>query len=316
MKTGKKIMLTIGIVLLVLLVTIAALLFVISRRPYAPVDYTKTVETGGEIESKYMANGTYEVSYFEEPVLQGFGKYVLYYPAELESTDKTWPVVVVANGSGCKASKYPALFEHLASWGFIVIGTEEEYDWNGFASEMCVRHLIRLNEIEIVNDKDNPLRGKIDLDNVGITGHSQGAVGVINAITAQEHKDIFKVAVSLSPTNKELAHNLEWDYDSSKISAPILIMGGDNDWVATKEQFKSIYDDIPGEKCMALRKGTEHGSMLYSGDGYVTAWFMYWLQGDEYAGTAFFGETAEIRSNAYWQDTDTFFQEDEENNPQ
>ncbi|MGN1414416.1 MAG: alpha/beta hydrolase family protein [Anaerovoracaceae bacterium] len=313
MKVVKKNMLIIGIVLLALIVLIAAFIIYNSKKPVAPADYTKTVETGGAIEGKYMANGTYEVSYFEEPVLQGFGKYVLYYPAELESTDKTWPVVVVANGSGCKASKYPTLFEHLASWGFIVIGTEEEYDWNGFASEMCVRHLIRLNEIEIVNDKDNPFRGKIDLDNVGITGHSQGAVGVINAITAQEHKDIFKAAVSLSPTNKELAHNLEWDFDASKISAPILIMGGDNDWVATKEQFKSIYDDIPGEKCMALRKDTEHGPMLYSGDGYVTAWFMYWLQGDEYAGKAFFGENAEIHSNAFWQDTDIFFQKDEEN---
>lgn len=306
MKTVKKIMLIIVIALFALIVVIAALLIINSKKPIAPVDYTKTVETGGGIEVKYMANGTYEVSCFEEPVLQGFGKYLLYYPAELESTDKTWPVVVVANGSGCKASKYPALFEHLASWGFIVIGTEEEYDWNGFASEMCVRHLIRLNEIEIVNDKDNPFRGKIDLNNVGITGHSQGGVGVINAITAQEHKESYKAAVSLSPTNKELAHNLEWDYDASKISAPVLILGSDNDWVATKEQFQSIYDDIPGEKCMALRKGTEHSTMLYSGDGYVTAWFMYWLQGDEYAGTAFFGENAEIRSNTYWQDTDTF----------
>lgn len=295
----------IGIVLLVIVALIAALLIYMSRLPAAPKDYTQTVETGGKIEAKYMANGTYEVSYFEEPVLQGFGKYVIYYPSELESTDKDWPAVVVANGSGCKASKYPALFEHLASWGFIVIGTEEEYDWNGFSSEMCVRHLIRLNELETVNDKDNPFCGKIDLDNVGITGHSQGGVGVINAITAQEHKDTYKAAVSLSPTNKELAHDLEWDYDASKISTPVLIMGGDNDWVATKEQFESIYDDISSEKCMALRTDTEHGPLLYAGDGYVTAWFMYWLQGDEYAGGAFWGEDAEILVNANWQDSVT-----------
>lgn len=120
----------------------------------------------------------------------------------------------------------------------------------------------------------------------------------------------------MSPTNKELAHNLEWDYDATKIIVPTLIMGGENDWVATREQFKDIYDDIPADKCMALRTGTEHGPMLYSGDGYVTAWFMYWLQSDEYAGGAFFGENAEICSNTYWQDTDTFFQEDEEHNIQ
>ena len=126
MKAAKKIMLIIGIVLLALIILVAAFFFYISRKPLVPADYTQSVETGGEIEAKYMSNGTYEVSCFEEPVLQGFGKYVIYYPTELESTDKAWPVVVAANGSGCKASKYPALFEHLASWGFIVIGTEEE----------------------------------------------------------------------------------------------------------------------------------------------------------------------------------------------
>ncbi len=96
-----KIMLIIGIVLLALFVLIASFIIYNSKKTVAPADYMQTVETGGEIEAKYMANGIHEVAYFEEPVLQGFGKYVIYYPAEMESMDKTWPVVVVANGSGC-----------------------------------------------------------------------------------------------------------------------------------------------------------------------------------------------------------------------
>ena len=302
MKIAKRIGMIAGIILLVLIVLLAALLFCMSKRSFVPSDYTETVETGGRIDAKYLASGAYEVSYLEEPVLHGFGKYVLYYPSELKSTEKAWPVIVMANGSGCRASKYPALFEHLSSWGFIVIGTEEEYDWSGFASEMCVRHLIRLNEQAIVNDQENPFRGKIDLDNIGIAGHSQGGVGVINAMTVQEHKNMYQAAVSLSPTNQELAHNLEWDYDASKIAVPTLILGGDNDWVASKEQFQRIYDAVPSQKCMALRRNTEHGAMLYSSDGYVTAWFMYWLQQDEYAAQAFTGETPEIMVNPLYQD--------------
>ena len=53
-------------------------------------------------------------------------------------------------------------------------------------------------------------------------------------------------------------------------------MSGDNAWGTTKEQLESIFNDIPAGKCMARRTGTEQGPMLYSGDGYVTAWFMYW----------------------------------------
>lgn len=42
--------------------------------------------------------------------------------------------------------------------------------------------------------------------------------------------------------------------------------------------------------------------MLRYVDGYMTAWFMYWLQNDAYAGEAFLGEDAEILTNPNWQD--------------
>lgn len=207
-----------------------------------------------------------------------------------------------------KASKYSALLEHMASWGFIVIGTEEIHDWNGFSAEMCIRHLLRLNENDTINDKDNIFYGKIDFDNVGITGHSQGGVGVFNAITTQEHKDVYKAAVALSPTNKELAGNLEWDYDVTKINTPILLLsgaGGGDDWVVTGEQLKSIYNDIPNRKFMMRRSDTEHGSMLYAADGYVTAWFMWHLQGDTEAAKVFDGSNAEIKENPLYQDIES-----------
>lgn len=42
--------------------------------------------------------------------------------------------------------------------------------------------------------------------------------------------------------------------------------------------------------------------MLYSADGYVTAWFLYWLRDDKTAGSIFFGDTPELFSNALYQD--------------
>lgn len=46
----------------------------------------------------------------------------------------------------------------------------------------------------------------------------------------------------------------------------------------------------------------EHGDMLRYADGYMTAWFMYYLKGYADAGTAFFGENAELPNNPNWQD--------------
>lgn len=48
---------------------------------------------------------------------------------------------------------------------------------------------------------------------------------------------------------------------------------------------------------MAVRKGAAHGDMLYSADGYVTAWFMWLLQGDSEAAKVFIGDSPELLSN-------------------
>lgn len=302
----KKVLKIIGIFLLVIIIGFVVLLKYLGSRPAAPKDYQQSVETGGEIEAAYMSNGSFEVSVYEEPVLQVFKKYVIYYPAELETTDKQYPVIVICNGSGTPISKYPAVPEHYASWGFIVIGTEEEYAWDGFGAEMSVRHLQRLNDNEQIEEgKTNIFYQKVDLSNVGIVGHSQGGVGVLNAITAQARKDVYKAAVSLSPTNKELAHNLEWDYDATLLNTPIMLIsgaGGGDDWVVTGEQLESIYNDIADSKVMVRRNNTAHNEVLYAPDGYVTAWFMWHLQGDQNAARAFVGNDAEILTNSYYQD--------------
>lgn len=301
----RKILKIIGIIVLILIVGISILLKFLGSRPVVPANYTQDTETGGPIEAKYMATGSHEVSTYEEPVLQGFSKYTIDYPTELETTDEKYPVIVVCNESGTPISKYLSVPEHFASWGFIVIGTEEEYDWSGFSAEMCIRHLQKLNDSESIGENKNIFYQKVDFDNVGIVGHSQGGVGVLNAITAQKHADIYKTAVSLSPTNKELAHNLEWDYDAALVDTPILLIagaGGGDDWVITGEQLQSIYSDIDRNKVMLRRKDTPHNETLYAANGYVTAWFIWHLQDDDEAAKAFAGDNAEIYMNGLYQD--------------
>lgn len=307
----KKVLRIAGVIILIFVIGIFFLVKYIGSLPSAPKDYQKTVKTGGEIEATYMANGEHEVSTYEQTVLQGFGKYTICYPNDLTSGNNTYPVIVMSNGTGVPMSKYMAVARHFASWGFLVIGTEEEYDWNGFAAEMCIRYLQLLNENETIGDddsksqKENIFFGKVDFENVGIVGHSQGGVGVINAITTQQNRDIFKAAVSLSPSNKELAQNLLWDYDATKVNIPIMLIsgaGGGDDWVVNGEQLEEIYDDISSDKIMLRRKETPYGEMLYSANGYVTAWFMWQLQGDEYAAKAFIGDTPEMKQNELYQD--------------
>lgn len=78
--------------------------------------------------------------------------------------------------------------------------------------------------------------------------------------------------------------------------------GGGDDWVVTGEQIQAIYDDIPSNKLMMRRKNTVHNEVLYAPDGYIMAWFMWQLQGDEDAAKAFTGDSPEIMSNSLYQD--------------
>ena len=90
----------VGIVLLVLIVLIAGFLFWLSRRPFVPTNYTKTVETGGAIEAKYLAMGPYEVEQVKAEAPEDWKEFVAYYPAELEDSEEQWPAVVFVNGTG------------------------------------------------------------------------------------------------------------------------------------------------------------------------------------------------------------------------
>ena len=296
----KKVVLTVlkiaGIVLLVLILLIAGFLFWLSRRPFVPNNYTETVETGGALEAKYLAMGPYEVKQVKAEAPEDWKEFVAYYPAQLEDSGDQWPAVVFVNGTGVYAAKYPALFRHLASWGFIVLGNEDPGTFSGDSTDATLAWLLEQN-----GDPDSVFYQKVDTAHMGLSGHSQGGVGVFNAISEQPNGGLYTCAVSLSPTQEDLAAALNIPYDPSKTVIPTLVLAGTSNDVITPEGMEKLYGKLGGPKAMALRTDTDHGSMLYSGDGYVTAWLMYWLRGDEEAGKAFWGEAPELAGNPNWR---------------
>lgn len=267
--------------------------------PMVPEKYIAEVTTGGDVEEKYMAAGSYEIGYFEADYAENadIKKIEIWYPEELETSSEQYPVVVFVNGTGVAASRYKPVFEHLASWGFIAIGNEDPSTWEGKKADATLSWLLAANE-----DETSIFYHRVDTNNIGITGHSQGGVGVFHAINETEHKELYKCAVSLSPTQEDMAEALKMPYDSSKTAIPVMILAGAPNDVISLEGLNDMVKKISAGVVVARRSNTDHGQMLYSGDGYVTAWFMWQLQGDETAAAAFLGENAEILHNANWQD--------------
>ena len=207
-KVLKITLITIAIVFAVMILAIVIFFAWAGKQPMVKDGYYNDVQTSAPLEQKYTEKGNYEVSYYEQDANnKQWKKFEIWYPAELETTENTYPLVVMVNGTGVAASKYKPIFDHLASWGFIVVGNEDESAGNGASASASLDYMLTLN--------------------------------------------------------------------SDSVS-----------------------------KIIARRVDTDHGDMLPYADGYMTAWFMYHLQGDVEAGTVFFGDNAEILNNANWQDVE------------
>lgn len=166
------------------------------------------------------------------------------------------------------------------------------------------------------SDSNSKFYGKIDVDKIGIGGHSQGGLGTINAVTAQDNGNYYKVMYAASaPTLQISVDLLKAPFDVSGINIPCFMVAGTKEvdagdgknsgicpLVELQEKYSNISDSV--SKIIARRADTDHGEMLPYADGYMTAWFMYWIKGDSEAQKTFFGDNAEILSNTIWQDVE------------
>lgn len=295
----------IGVAIVLLLIVIFLLIVMfIGSRPIKS-NYYNTVDAVGIIEKKYTDRGEYEVNSIKAKSNEElFKEYKIWYPLELEeNNDKTYPVVLFVNGTGVPHKKYSAIFEHLASWGFITIGNDDSNSASGKSSSIMLDYILSLNE-----DNESIFYGKIDIENIGISGHSQGGVGAINAVTNFDNSKMFTSIYTASATSLELAQALEWNYDVSKIKIPYFKVAAtgksDAELIAPVLSLIDNYNSVESKKLtiMGRRKNVEHDQMLTHADGYMTAWFRYTLMNDEEAGQAFSGDAPEILNNSNWQD--------------
>lgn len=259
----------IGMMVLVVVLLIIGGFFLLSKIPSAPNDYTKSVETAGVIEAKYMQKGFFEIRHYTvEADDDALEKHLIYYPAEFENSEKKYAVIFSLNGTGVAGSKYTAVFEHFASWGFIVLGNEDPSTGFGVTADKMYNFLVEQNA-----DKNSPLYNKVDFDNIGLVGHSQGGAGVFSALSIVETSAKYKTGVALSPTHEEFAHVLTWMYELERISVPVLMMAGTETDFETQsvipiDKMNAMFDKLDSStKVMARRVGADHGKMLYSANG-------------------------------------------------
>ena len=275
--------------------------------------YYKNFQSGAPLEMEYSQLGPYETAYTEFPSAnESIGKVRVWYPKQLENGAKTWPMIMVVNASGTPASSYEPFFPRLASWGFIVVGNEDGQTGNGETASITLDFMLNI-------PSDSVLSGKFDYDSMGIIGYSQGGAGAICAVTNYENGARYKAMFTGSAAYQTLAKNMGWEYNPAKITIPYFMAAGtgksDDSGNDPEKGYGGVsplsaqianYNSISGEvqKVRARAVGAEHEQMLMRSDGYMTAWMLFQLTGNEEAGIVFLGENAEILQNKNWQDVE------------
>lgn len=270
--------------------------------PVVSEGYQSRFDYQGSLESKYAADGPYQVKLFtQEDSDERIKLLQVYYPADLKSSQAKWPLVLMANGTGIRASKYQAIFRHLASWGFIVVGNEDEWTWDGKSISKSLDIMLKENANQM-----SIFYLKVDTAHIGLTGHSQGGMCVYTAASLFNNSRLYKALCTQSGTAAMLVDSLGADF-LKDIKAPMLLMGGCGDFDAKLlcklYDLQKTYEGIGSEqRIMGRIKDTDHGDMLPRGDAYMTAWMRYWLCNDTLAARCFVGKEAEITTNKMWQD--------------
>jgi predicted dienelactone hydrolase len=116
----------------------------------------------------------------------------LYYPAVEKGP---FPVIIFSHGAGGSREGYEYLGRHWASYGYVSVHLQHEGSdeavWRGRADPLegiresigDVRNALArpadvsfaIDQMELLNREEGPLRGRLDLARVGVAGHSFGA---------------------------------------------------------------------------------------------------------------------------------------------
>ena len=269
------------------------------------------------IELKYYAPGPWVVTVQTAGACcdSSNNKFDLYYPTNLGANGFMHPILTWGNGSFGTPANVDYFLRHMASWGFVVIATEDQQTGVGQTILDGANFMVHAN-----SDPLSPFFHKLNVAQVGAFGHSQGAGGAGNALikSAGLIKTVIPIELparvwcTLGPNCFDPAH---------LTSGSAFFVDGSSDFISPPTQspqtsgeqsVQAFYDATPNSipKLKGTILGPSHNDIsgqpdcshaaipcvngVYGYLGYPTAWFMYQLQGDPVAHGAFVNGTGEM----------------------
>lgn len=217
--------------------------------------------------------------------------FTLFRPETLGEDGRCHPIITWGNGTGSTPALYGVLLRHLASHGFLVIGSDSPNVARGEPPPMVVgaEWLIEQN-----GDAASPFYQKVDTRNVGATGHSQGGM----ATSAAGNDPVVTTIAPLCGAGRP-----------NNLSGPAFFMCGGLDDVVSCDGIETAFHSAEVPAVFANFLMGDHANWLSFGgsmsvkpvEAAVTAWMRVHLMGDTALRAWFYGDTCGLCEDDSWQ---------------
>ena len=184
-------------------------------------------------------------------------KFDLFYPTNLGGNGFKHPILTWGNGTKAHPGQYDYFLKHLASWGFVIVATEDENTGVGQTIVDATKYMIGEN-----SNPSSIFFHKLDVKEIGTLGHSQGAVGAINAMI--ESGGSIKTVIAIELPRQFFCSSKANCTDTKNLTAgSIFFIDGSKDgispptqysWESGEQSIQAYYDATPSR--IAKVKGT------------------------------------------------------------
>ena len=192
----------------------------------------------------------------------------VYYPDNIDLISKPYPVIAWANGTMVTSGFYDKLLIEIAKGGYIVVACDETMSADGTAQIASIDFILSKN-----NDKNDIFYNKIDTNNIGVMGHSQGGRSSVNAAVADSRIDC---VVSIAGSN--------YTSEIEGLNKPTFFIAGTNDLIVLPSQWiVPAYETANCAAVYASLNGGIHTTCSTNPEkysGYIIDWFDGWLKED------------------------------------
>lgn len=162
------------------------------------------------------------------------------------ATDQRFPLLIFSHGFAGYRYQSSELTTHLASWGFVVASSEHPErglaavltgNIGGFDSETS-NEVVRTvhTQVGLLNmQQDHPLFDRIDMEHVGVIGHSAGGRTAVEVAP----DDFVDAVVGLAPAVGSFGGQ---DMQGANLIKPTLFVVGGKDGITAEEPIRTYYD--------------------------------------------------------------------------